>query len=134
VKPQRPYLVRAFYDWIVDSGCTPHLLVDAALPGVEVPADAVNDGRIVLNVSPDAVRHFVLGDELISFECRFNGVPRSVCVPHGAILAVYARENGAGMAFEGIAEEGDGGNDDGPGNGTDGGGASARGAHLKVVK
>ncbi|MEE4381847.1 MAG: ClpXP protease specificity-enhancing factor [Pseudomonadales bacterium] len=129
MKPQRPYLLRAFYDWIVDSGCTPHLLVDASLPGVEVPRDAVENDRIVLNVSPTAVRGFHLGDDAVTFECRFGGVPWPVRLPPGSVLAIYARENGAGMAFEGAETPepppGDGGDDDG---------GPPRGGHLKVVK
>jgi stringent starvation protein B len=129
VKPQRPYLLRAFYDWIVDSGGTPHLLVDASLPGVEVPRDAVEDDRIVLNVSPTAVRGLLLGDDAITFQGRFGGVPWPVRLPPGAVLAIYARENGAGMAFEGAEAP----EEPPPEDGGDDGGAP-RGGHLKVVK
>lgn len=129
MKPQRPYLLRAFYDWIVDSGGTPHLLVDASLPGVEVPRDAVEDDRIVLNVSPTAVRGLLLGDDAITFQGRFGGVPWPVRLPPGAVLAIYARENGAGMAFEGAEAP----EEPPPEDGGDDGGAP-RGGHLKVVK
>ncbi|MEE4301906.1 MAG: ClpXP protease specificity-enhancing factor [Pseudomonadales bacterium] len=97
---QRPYLLRALNEWIVDSGCTPHVLVDATRAGVEVPDSAVSDGRVVLNISPTAVRYLHLGEESLTFEARFGGVARQVSVPLGAVLAIYARENGAGMAFE----------------------------------
>lgn len=100
MKPQRPYLLRALYEWIVDSDCTPHLLVDATFPGVLVPANVVQDGRVVLNVAPRAVQALVLADDHIAFECRFAGRPTPVELPPEAVLAIYAKENGAGMAFE----------------------------------
>ena len=96
----RPYLVRALYEWIVDNGCTPHLLVNAEFPQVRVPAGYANDGQIVLNVSPSAVRNMHMDNEAISFEGRFGGVPHSLYIPTGAMLAIYARENGQGMVFE----------------------------------
>lgn len=104
---QRPYLLRALNEWIVDSGCTPHVLVDATRSGVEVPESAVSDGRVVLNISPTAVRYLHLGEEMLTFEARFGGVARQVSVPLSAVLAIYARENGAGMAFEPPAEAGE---------------------------
>jgi stringent starvation protein B len=96
----RPYLVRALYEWIVDNDCTPHLLVNADHPGVQVPDGFASDGQIVLNVAPSAVRHMQMANEAISFECRFGGVPHSLHVPAPAIMAIYARENGQGMVFE----------------------------------
>lgn len=96
----RPYLVRALYEWIVDNDCTPHLLVSADFPGVQVPAGFASDGQIVLNVSPSAVRHLHMDNEAISFEGRFAGVPQSLYIPGPAVLAIYARENGQGMVFE----------------------------------
>ena len=95
----RPYLVRALYDWIVDNGCTPHLLVDAAAPGTRVPERYIEDGKIVLNVGPSAVAGLELGDERIGFSARFAGTPMEVSVPIAAVLAIYARENGQGMMF-----------------------------------
>jgi stringent starvation protein B len=100
MRSQRPYLLRALYEWIVDSGCTPHLLVDAGWPGLIVPPNAVSDGRVVLNVAPEAVRDFLIGDAEIEVQCRFAGVPHAVVIPVDGVLAIYARENGAGMAFE----------------------------------
>lgn len=96
----RPYLVRALYEWIVDNDCTPHLLVNAEYEGVRVPAGFANDGQIVLNVSPSAVRNLHMDNEAVSFEGRFGGVPHSLFIPAGAMLAIYARENGQGMVFE----------------------------------
>lgn len=95
----RPYLLRALYEWIADNGLTPHLLVDAARPGVQVPRHAVKDGRIVLNVAQRAVAGLEMTNELIRFSARFGGVSHAVVVPVGAVLAIYARENGQGMAL-----------------------------------
>lgn len=95
----RPYLLRAIFDWLVDNGLTPHLLVDAGVPGVAVPAAYVKDGQIVLNVSPTAVRNLELGNDLIRFEARFGGQPVMIWVPPAAVRGIYARENGQGMVF-----------------------------------
>lgn len=96
----RPYLVRALYEWIVDNDCTPHLLVNAEFSGVQVPSGFANDGQIVLNVSPSAVRHLHMDNDAVSFEGRFGGVAHSLYVPSAAVLAIYARENGQGMVFD----------------------------------
>jgi len=96
----RPYLVRALYEWIVDNGCTPHILVNAEYPGVKVPPGYASDGQIVLNVSPTAVRHLQMDNEAVSFEGRFGGVAQSLYIPSQAVMAVYARENGQGMVFD----------------------------------
>lgn len=96
----RPYLVRALYEWIVDNGCTPHLLVNADHAGVQVPDGFASDGQIVLNVAPSAVRQLKMDNQAISFEGRFGGVPHSLHVPAAAVMAIYARENGQGMVFE----------------------------------
>ncbi|MCQ2994494.1 MULTISPECIES: ClpXP protease specificity-enhancing factor [Pseudomonas] len=96
----RPYLIRALYEWIVDNDCTPHMLVNAEYPSVQVPQGFANDGQIVLNVSPSAVRHLHMDNDAVSFEGRFGGVPHTLYVPVGAILGIYARENGQGMVFE----------------------------------
>ena len=95
----RPYLIRAIYDWLVDNDLTPYLLVDAGREGVYVPENYVEGGRIVLNVSPSAVRDLELGNELIAFHARFGGSGFSVSLPPGAVLGVYARENGEGIQF-----------------------------------
>ncbi|KTS71951.1 MULTISPECIES: ClpXP protease specificity-enhancing factor [Pantoea] len=97
---RRPYLLRAFYDWLLDNQLTPHLVVDINLPGVQVPLEYARDGQIVLNIAPRAVGNLELGNEEVSFNARFGGVPRQVNVPMAAILAIYARENGAGTMFE----------------------------------
>lgn len=129
----RPYLVRALYDWIVDNGLTPYLLVDAEAPGLDAPVEYADNGKLVLNVAPRAVQAMDLGNELIRFSARFGGVAREVLLPVGAVLAIYARENGQGMLF---SDEGDGGapppsssdGDDGPDGGGDGR------PNLRVVK
>lgn len=99
----RPYLLRAFFDWIVDNQCTPHLVVNADFPAVQIPTQFVQDGQIVLNVSPSAVMQFSMDNQQLSFNARFGGQPMQVYVPIGAVLAIYARENGEGTVF--TAEE-----------------------------
>ncbi len=103
--PNRPYLIRALYEWITDNDMTPHLLVNAELPGVDVPKQHIHDGRIVLNIRYSAVQGLQLNNELIEFNARFAGVPRVLRVPVPAVLAIYALETGQGMAFHG--QEGD---------------------------
>jgi len=93
----RPYLLRALYEWIADNGLTPHLLVDATRPGVRVPAHAVKDGRIVLNIAGRAVAHLQMDNDDVRFSARFGGVSHAVIVPIEAVVAIYARENGQGM-------------------------------------
>ena len=97
----RPYLIRALIDWIVDNDWTPHLLIAADVEGVVVPRDHVREDRIVLNVSARAVRDFACGDAAVSFDSRFGGRAFHVVLPLEAVLAVYARESGAGLAFHG---------------------------------
>ncbi|WP_232371332.1 ClpXP protease specificity-enhancing factor [Pseudomarimonas arenosa] len=93
----RPYLIRAIYEWIGDNQLTPYLLVDASIPGVAVPAQAIKDGRVVLNVASRAVARLDLGNDQISFMARFSGVSQQVKVPVQAVLAIYAQETGQGM-------------------------------------
>ena len=95
----RPYLIRAMYQWIVDNGMTPHLLVDVSHQGCLVPVEYIQDGKIVLNIAPMAISALVLGDNEVTFGARFNGVSESIYVPIRAIEAIYARENGQGMMF-----------------------------------
>lgn len=100
LKGTRPYLVRAINEWIIDQGWTPHLLVNALWPGVQVPQAFVEDGRIVLSINPSAVRELLLANTEVSFSARFAGTPHWVQVPIGAVLGIYARENGEGLFFE----------------------------------
>ena len=98
--PKRPYLLRAYFDWLVDNDLTPYLVVNADYPHVDVPVEYVRDGQIVLNLSPNAGGNLSLGNEEIRFSARFNGVIRHIVIPLGAALAIYARENGDGVMFE----------------------------------
>ncbi|RKQ40426.1 ClpXP protease specificity-enhancing factor [Enterobacter sp. R1(2018)] len=100
LSPRRPYLLRAFYEWLLDNQLTPHLVVDVTLPGVHVPMEYARDGQIVLNIAPRAVGNLELANNEVRFNARFGGVPRQVFVPMAAVLAIYARENGAGTMFE----------------------------------
>jgi stringent starvation protein B len=95
----RPYLLRALYEWISDNGLTPYLLVDAVVEGVRVPAGTAKDGRVVLNIAARAVTQFEIGNDCVRFLARFGGVSQSVYVPIAGVLAVYAQENGQGMMF-----------------------------------
>lgn len=95
----RPYLLRALVEWINDNDLTPHILVDATVPGVQVPPTAVHDGRVILNIAERAVARLHIDNEEVAFSARFGGVSQVVRVPIAAILAVYARENGQGMAL-----------------------------------
>jgi stringent starvation protein B len=99
MKPSRPYLLRALYDWLLDSELTPYMVVNADWPAVEVPRQFVEKGQITLNVAPGAVRGFSIDDDAVMFNARFGGVPMDVYVPMGAVIAIYARENAAGMGF-----------------------------------
>lgn len=99
-KAKRPYLLRALYDWLVDSSLTPYVLVSAEDESVEVPADYVNDGKIVLNISPSAVRGLLIDDAGLSFDGRFGGAPYAVSAPISSVLAIYAKETGEGMIFD----------------------------------
>jgi stringent starvation protein B len=92
--------MRALYEWIVDNGCTPYILVDAGIDYVTVPEQYVKDGQIVLNISPTAVMELDISNEAVSFNGRFGGVATDIYVPVNAVIGIYARENGQGMVFE----------------------------------
>ena len=102
---RKPYLIRACYDWIVDNNLTPYILVDANYPGLDIPREHVADGRIVLNISPNACRGLHLENDKILFTARFSGIAIQIFVSPAAVLAIYAKENGEGMEFP--KEEGD---------------------------
>jgi stringent starvation protein B len=104
----RPYLIRALYDWITDNGLTPHILVDAGVPSVAVPQQFVHEGRIVLNINSTAVNNLQLSNDAVEFSARFSGTPYRIYIPSYAVMAIYARENGQGMAFgqeQGVEDE-----------------------------
>jgi stringent starvation protein B len=107
----RPYLLRAFYQWIVDSNCNPVLVIDANNPSSKVPQDYVEGGEIVFNISPSAIRDLKMLNDLIEFKASFSGVIHIISAPIRAILAIYAEENGEGIFFD--AEDDIGGDDSG---------------------
>jgi stringent starvation protein B len=141
----RPYLLRAIYDWISDNGLTPYVLVDAGQPGVRVPAHVVKNGQVVLNLAMRAVAHLDLGNDRIAFQARFSGVSQSIVIPVQAVLALYAQENGQGMMFPADendtlsanpAESGDEANESNetPATGGDDDRPKRGAPHLRVVK
>lgn len=95
----KPYLLRALHEWILDSGLTPHIIVDVQAENVDVPPQAIQDGKLVLNISPGATQGLELGNEAIRFKARFAGAPHAIFLPIEAVMAIYARENGQGMMF-----------------------------------
>lgn len=101
----RPYLIRAIYDWIIDNQLTPYILVNAEYPGVEIPQEYVSAGRVILNISPESCRGLHLDNDRIVFSTRFSGLTVQLVLSPGAVLAIYAKENGRGMEF---GEEDDG--------------------------
>jgi stringent starvation protein B len=100
----KPYLIRAFNEWIVDSRCTPLLVVDATLPRCNVPQEYVENGEIILNISPDAIRDLKVSHNLVEFKASFSGIAHLISVPVRAV-AIYAEENGQGMFFDVENEE-----------------------------
>ncbi len=95
----KPYLIRAFHEWIVDNELTPYIEVNTKIPGTDVPHEYIKENKITLNIAPLAVKDLHLTNELIDFYARFSGVVRLVRVPIQAVLAIYAKENGHGTAF-----------------------------------
>lgn len=96
----KPYLIRSIYEWIIDNQLTPHLLVDAENTNAILPKDFIEDGKIVLNIRPEAIQGLILGNEEIQFNARFSGNPMHIVTPTTAVLAIYAKENGKGMIFD----------------------------------
>ena len=99
-----PYLIRAYCDWIEDSGFTPHILVNSEKSGVSIPKGFASDGKIILNIVTSATEGRIITNESISFKARFNGRPEKIIVPCNAVLSIYAKENGEGMLFDNKAE------------------------------
>lgn len=134
----RPYLLRAIYDWITDNQLTPYVLVDASVEGVRVPPQVIKNGQVVLNLAMRAVANLELGNDVIGFQARFSGVSQSIRIPVQAVLALYAQENGQGMMFP--SEDGEtpppapGPEDGGSGPPSEGGDKPRRSPHLRVVK
>lgn len=96
----RPYLVRAIYQWMLDNNLTPYILVNTSVETTDVPTQYVKEDRIVLNISPTAVRELQLENEFVSFSARFEGIARQVYIPIQALVAIYTKENGKGLFFE----------------------------------
>jgi len=97
----KPYLIKAIYEWIVDNEMTPYVSVDAHQPGVEVPQSyATRDGEIVLNLAPRAITNVVMNNDEVSFSTRFGGIPSDIYLPIQSIVGIYAQENGQGMIFQ----------------------------------
>jgi len=122
----KPYLVRALYEWILDNDTTPYILVDTSSAQVVIPPAIANDGKVVLNLAPQAIQNLEMTNQYLSFSTRFNGVAEDIYCPINSLLAIYARENGEGMMFP--AEDSDNaadssGDDDKP-----------KGPMLKVIK
>lgn len=125
----KPYLIRALYEWILDNGATPHILVDATGDQLIIPPGIASDGKVVLNLSPQAVENLEMANDHVSFSARFNGVAEEIYCPIGSLMAIYARESGEGMMFpleEDVpAKAGDTGADDKD---------KPKGPTLKIIK
>lgn len=126
--PSRPYLLRAINEWILDNEMTPFILVDAGIEGVKVPEQFIENGKIVLNINPQAVQGLSITNAALSFNARFQGTPWDIYIPIEAVLAIYTKENGRGMMF---TEEDAGGDEPPPGTS---GPAKPSRPSLKVVK
>lgn len=96
----KPYLIRSIYEWIIDNDLTPYLLVDAENSLAVLPRQFVEDGKIILNIRPEAIQGLVIGNDDIQFNARFGGKPMHLVAPIGAVMAIYAKENGKGMIFD----------------------------------
>jgi stringent starvation protein B len=103
--PNRPYLLRAFYDWIIDNRLTPYVVVNADYPHVEVPEKFIEDGKIVLNVAPQAINDLSMGNYTVEFDANFSGHIHHIYLPVFAVTAIYAYENGRGIVFSDEEEE-----------------------------
>jgi stringent starvation protein B len=134
LKSRRPYLLRAMHEWISDCDQTPHILVDATQPGVEVPRQYVQGGKIILNVSTSATSMLSLGNDVVRFRARFGAATFDVNVPIGAVLGIYARETGQGMIFSEADAPPPQPPPAHPDPGTSGGTETKRKPTLKVVK
>ena len=123
----KPYLLRALYEWILDNDTTPYILVDATQEGIVIPPGIANDGKVVLNLAPQAVKDLDISNEHVAFSTRFSGVSEDIFCPMASLLAIYARENGEGMMFP--AEDESDGEDSKPETAD-----KPKGPTLKVIK
>lgn len=118
----KPYLLRALYEWISDNHMTPYIQVDTRVQGVSVPSAYVQDHQIVLNITMNSVKDLVIGNDLIEFHARFGGQSEFIVIPVDAVAAIFAKENGQGMGFDvDHAESSDAG-------------SAGKSSHLKIVK
>ncbi|MDJ0827966.1 MAG: ClpXP protease specificity-enhancing factor [Rhodobacter sp.] len=122
----KPYLLRALYEWILDNESTPYILVDTSHEEVAIPPGIASDGKVVLNLAPQAIQELEISNDSVSFSARFGGVPHDVYCPMTSLLAIYARETGEGMMFpaEDAAESDDSTTDE----------AKPAGPILKIIK
>ena len=123
----RPYLIRAIYEWLADNDDIPYVVVDATVPGVRVPADYVNNGQIVLNIAFETVKDLVLGNQDLQFFARFKGESHHIVIPVHAVKAIYGKNSGKGMGFEGMDDGSDG-------EASASSGKASAGSHLRIVK
>jgi stringent starvation protein B len=115
--PNKPYLIRALYEWLEDNHATPYIMVDSTQPGVDIPAGVAQDGKVVLNIAQRAVQGLQIDNEYIAFSARFSGVSQNVYIPIQAVMAIYSMEDGEGMMFadpEPAAEREETGNSEKP--------------------
>ena len=136
ITSKRPYLIRAMHEWMTDNNLTPFIVIDAATEGVSIPEQYVADGRVILNVSYAATRNLEVGDDLMSFETRFEGQSRHLDIPTAAVLGIYAQESGQGMIFteEELVSDAEESTDGGPDDDSPTDGGSSGRPNLKVVK
>lgn len=136
MSPVKPYLIEALYRWISDNNLTPLVVADVSVKGVKVPQSAIEEGKVVLNISMTATQGLVMEDEVISFSARFSGRPFLVVIPMAAVTAIYARENSQGMMFDvdpDIVDEDTAGSDDESIEPHDGPKKPGKHTHLKLV-
>lgn len=131
---QRPYLLRAMHEWMTDNALTAHIVVDAGTANLNLSPEHVNDNKIVLNVSYSATRELVIGNDAVSFEARFNGVPTALNVPIDSVLGIYARESGQGMVFSEETEPPTDPSPNEPGSDNDSSPGDGKRPTLRVVK
>lgn len=131
MKSSRPYLLRAIHEWLVDNEKTPHVMVNAEVDGVVVPKEYVQQGKIVLNISPDATADLRLGNRVVTFAADFGDMEHLISLPISSIEAVYAFENGRGMYFSDEDFEDTDTSDSDPQKNSS---KSSSASHLKVVK
>lgn len=102
--PNKPYLIRALYEWLEDNNATPYIMVDSTQVGVDIPPGIAKDGKVVLNIAHRAVQGLEIDNEYIAFSARFSGVSQNLYIPISAVMAIYSMEDGEGMMFADTAD------------------------------